>query len=127
MECLLRQLHHLNRHQILLRLKPVAAAAEAAQLAEAESPELQRELALDQELLRLQGLRNQAELESNQRELIRLDTQMKLAELAKQEGDIRASDVPDQEGFATSAESSCRSQGRTGRSATARLARARPT
>ena len=60
-------------------------------------PELQRELALDQELFRLQGLRNQAELESNQRELIRLDTQMKLAELVKQEGDIRASDVPDQE------------------------------
>ena len=60
-------------------------------------PELQRELALDQELFRLQGLRNQAELESNQRELIRLDTQMKLAELVKKEGDIRASDVPDQE------------------------------
>ena len=60
-------------------------------------PELQRELALQQELLRLQGLRNQAELESNQRELIRLETDMELAALAKKEGDIRASDVPDQE------------------------------
>ena len=40
---------------------------------------------------------NQAELESNQRELIRLETQIKLAELAKQEQDIRASDIPDNE------------------------------
>ena len=60
-------------------------------------PELQRELALQQELYRLEGLMNQAELESNQRELIRLDTQMKLAELAKREQDIRASDAPDNE------------------------------
>ena len=76
---------------------PKPRRSSAGAVRKSRVPELQRELALQQELLRLQGLRNQAELDSNQRELIRLETAMELAALAKKEGDIRASDVPDQE------------------------------
>ena len=64
---------------------------------ESKVPELQRELALEQELFRLQGLYNQAELKGNEDLQIQIQTRMRLAELAKKELDIRASDIPDNE------------------------------
>ena len=64
---------------------------------ESQVPQLQRELALEQELFRLQGLYNQAELKGNEELQIQIQQRMTLAELAKQELDIRASDIPDNE------------------------------